>query len=137
MPSAVAMPRPEAKPLGQPRSSVRRMQSSAIGPTGAAMASPISSPRTTNPIPLATDRPPHGAKGYPNLAGLAVPHDVDPGQAGVELDHLALAVGEPDRLVVVPHGDVGIAHVPGGLDHLAVGVDVGRAGAQHVVPDRV
>jgi hypothetical protein len=33
------------------------MQSSAIGPTGAAMASPISSPRPKNGQSLATDAP--------------------------------------------------------------------------------
>jgi len=39
------------------------MQSSAIGPTGAATASPINKPRPTKPNSLATDSAPHGAKG--------------------------------------------------------------------------
>ena len=39
--SAVAAPKPDTKPALRPWASVRRMQSIPIGPTGAAMVSPI------------------------------------------------------------------------------------------------
>jgi hypothetical protein len=45
--SATAAPRPEQMPLAIPFASVRRMQSSPIGPIGAATAHPIATPRTS------------------------------------------------------------------------------------------
>src|SRR5262245_4920256 len=50
MVSATAAPRPVAKPATRPRSSVVRMQSMPMGPTGAATAKPIPAPFTTSQI---------------------------------------------------------------------------------------
>ena len=43
--SAVAAPIPDKKPVNLPLESVRRIQSTPIGPTGAAMDKPINKPR--------------------------------------------------------------------------------------------
>jgi len=43
--SAVAAPSPEAKPMARPSARVRRMQSTPMGPTGAAMEKPMIRPR--------------------------------------------------------------------------------------------
>ena len=43
--SAVAAPSPDTKPTSRPIASVRRMQRTPIGPTGAAMARPRMKPR--------------------------------------------------------------------------------------------
>ncbi len=53
--SAVATPNPEASPMAQPDPSVRRMTSSVMGPTAAAMVKPRTSPRRTSS--LSTDLP--------------------------------------------------------------------------------
>jgi hypothetical protein len=42
--SAVAAPKPETSPWSRPSASVRRMHSTPMGPTGAAMEKPIMSP---------------------------------------------------------------------------------------------
>jgi len=42
--SAVAAPIRERKPMSRPSASVRRMQSTPMGPTGAVMAKPSSQP---------------------------------------------------------------------------------------------
>src|SRR4030042_304 len=44
MASAVAAPRPDSSPAAPPSASVRRIQSTPIGPTGAAMENPITRP---------------------------------------------------------------------------------------------
>ena len=46
MASAVAAPRPEMKPDARPSANVRRMHSTPIGPTGAAIEKPMMNPRS-------------------------------------------------------------------------------------------
>src|SRR5260221_7817311 len=51
--SADAAPRPDTSPAARPCASVRRMHSTPIGPTGAAIEKPISNPFSSKPAFIA------------------------------------------------------------------------------------
>src|SRR5438270_9262486 len=57
---------------------------------------------------------------------LVAPHHVDPGQAGVEVDRIAVRS-------IVDGRQVAVRVLPGGMDDSALGVDVGRPGAGQLV----